>query len=78
MDWLDIGNIRTEWRKKLLNPAADLENFERAPVLYERDDYGAMMVMAPTDWLWSGDLKWPPSRAARVADANFALRRGTN
>ena len=46
VDWSKIENIRGEWPRATLDPAADLANFQRALALYERDDYRAMMQCA--------------------------------
>ena len=46
VDWSDIESIRAEWPRNMLNPAADLQGFDQARVLYERDDYATMMRCA--------------------------------
>jgi hypothetical protein len=46
VDWSKIENIRGEWPRATLDPAADLANFQQALALYERDDYPAMMQCA--------------------------------
>ena len=45
-DWSRIGSIRAEWPKGSLDPAADLRSYRQALVLYDRDDYAAMMQCA--------------------------------
>ena len=46
VDWSNIENIRGEWPRAGLDPAADLQGFQRALILYERDDYASMMQCA--------------------------------
>jgi tetratricopeptide (TPR) repeat protein len=46
VDWSKIENIRGEWPRAMLDPAADLANLRQALALYERDDYPAMMQCA--------------------------------
>jgi len=45
-DWSRIDNIRAEWPKDSLDPAADLRNYRQALALYDRDDYPAMKQCA--------------------------------
>jgi TPR repeat protein len=44
--WSDIDSIRGEWPRATLDPAADLARFRQALVIFERDDYTAMMQCA--------------------------------
>jgi len=46
VDWSKIDNIRAEWPIESLNPSADLQRWQQALVLYERDDYSTMMQCA--------------------------------
>ena len=46
VDWSSIENIRNEWPRAGLDPAADLQRYQQALSLYERDDYASMMQCA--------------------------------
>jgi len=46
MDWSNIENIRSEWTRVALDPSTDLQGFQQALALYDRDDYAAMMQCA--------------------------------
>ena len=41
--WSDIATIRAEWPQSALDAAADMQKFQQALALYERDDYASMM-----------------------------------
>jgi hypothetical protein len=45
-DWSKIENIRAEWPQSSLDRAADLQKYQHALALFERDDYPAMMQAA--------------------------------
>lgn len=45
-DWSKVDSIRAEWPQSSLDPAADLQKFQHALALYERDDYASMMQCA--------------------------------
>jgi hypothetical protein len=46
VDWSNIDNIRGEWPRAGLDPATDLQRYQQALSLYERDDYASMMQCA--------------------------------
>ena len=46
VEWSKIENIRGEWPQASLNPGPDLQRYQQALALYERDDYSAMMQCA--------------------------------
>jgi TPR repeat protein len=45
-DWSNIENIKAEWPRAALDPGRDLQRYEHALALYERDDYASMMQCA--------------------------------
>lgn len=45
-DWALLDNVRAEWPLSSLDRARDLQQYEHALVLYERDDYPTMMRCA--------------------------------
>jgi TPR repeat protein len=45
-DWSKLDNVRNEWPRAALDPAADLQKLQDALTLYERNDYGSMMRCA--------------------------------
>lgn len=44
--WSSVERIKGEWPRDTLNVMLDLQNFQRALALYERDDYESMMQCA--------------------------------
>ena len=56
----------------LFDPDADVLNFEYAPVLYERDDYGTMMQCAT---LFATALAHSPYRPGILKGDNSHARR---
>ena len=45
-DWSKIENVKAEWPRSELDPGVDLQRYEQALALYERDDYASMMQCA--------------------------------
>jgi hypothetical protein len=45
-DWSKLDNVRNEWPRAALDPAADLQKLQDALTLYQQDDYGSMMRCA--------------------------------